>query len=87
MIVDILTIIGLTLIVTTSKLLKPFREWVAKKSLFLGELLGCSLCTGFWMGLTVCFCPLQFKMAISYMAIGSISSEITYLILKRLKIR
>ena len=87
MIIDILTIIGLTIVITTSSITKPLREWVAKKSLFFGELLGCSLCTGFWVGLTVCLCPLQLKIALSYMAIGSVSSQLVHLIIKRLQIR
>lgn len=27
------------------------REWVSKKSKFLNDLLGCPLCTGFWVGI------------------------------------
>ncbi len=104
MIVDIFTIIGLTAIITTSRMLKPFREWATRRHMFFGDLLGCSMCTGFWVGLFIYFCPeiividltninIKFifnifvKEIISYAAIGSISSEVIYLIMQRLKLK
>jgi hypothetical protein len=96
MIVDIIVIIGLTAIITQSKMVQPFREWITTKSLFLGKLLNCSMCTGFWVGLLFYFCPevvslLKFnifaKEIISYAAIGSICCEVIYLIMERLKIK
>ena len=104
MIIDILTIVGLTIIITTSKMLKPFREFASVKSLFIGELLSCSLCTGFWVGIFFYLLPeilfinieiinikinfnIFVKTIISYAALGSVFSEVMYLIINRLKIK
>ena len=104
MIIDILTIVGLTIIITTSKMLKPFREFVSTRSIFFGELLSCSLCTGFWVGLFFYLLPenviidveiinikinfnIFVKTIISYAALGSVFSEVMYLIINRLKIK
>ena len=46
----ILVSFGLTTIVSISKIFKPVRAWVGARSSFLGELLACSMCTGFWAG-------------------------------------
>ena len=51
----LLSTIGLTLILTNSKLFKPFREWTKKKSKLLGYLSTCSMCSGFYSGLIVYF--------------------------------
>lgn len=47
--------VGLTFIITSSKLLKPLREYVSSKSIFFGELLGCAQCTGVWVGFGMSF--------------------------------
>jgi hypothetical protein len=87
MILDIISIAAITIIVTTSKLFKPFREFVTGKSLFMGRLLGCSLCTGVWIGLAFCFVPDHLKSALHYIFIGSLASEVVYLIIERLKLK
>jgi len=52
LLIYILVNIGITIIVTQSKLFKPLREYFCKISPnYLGVLVGCSLCTGFWSGL------------------------------------
>ena len=43
--------IGLTLIITQSKIIAPIRNFVEARSEKLGELINCSMCTGFWVGL------------------------------------
>ena len=35
--------------VTETKLFKPLREWLKKKSAFLGELFACGYCFGHWV--------------------------------------
>jgi hypothetical protein len=35
--------------VTETKLFKPLREWMKKKSTFLGDLLSCGYCFGHWV--------------------------------------
>lgn len=52
LIIYLLVNIGLTIIVTQSKLFKPLRNLFCKISPnFLGVLIGCGLCFGFWSGL------------------------------------
>ncbi|UCH92598.1 MAG: DUF1360 domain-containing protein [Candidatus Aminicenantes bacterium] len=34
--------------ITETKIFKPFREWMKKKSAFLGDLLSCGYCLGHW---------------------------------------
>jgi hypothetical protein len=43
----------ITVIVTESLLFKPFREAVQARSAYLGELVGCHLCFGTWVGLVL----------------------------------
>jgi hypothetical protein len=87
MIIDLLTIVGLTTIITMSQIFRPIREWITKKSLFFGRLISCSLCTGTWAGLSFFFIPEFAKPVLAYMALGAIASEALYLIFKRLEIR
>jgi hypothetical protein len=35
--------------VTETKIFKPLREWMKKKSGFLGDLLSCGYCFGHWV--------------------------------------
>lgn len=35
--------------VTETKIFKPLREWIKKKSTFLGDLLSCGYCLGHWV--------------------------------------
>jgi hypothetical protein len=41
----------ITVILTESLLFEPVREYVRKRSRYLGELVGCHLCFGTWVGL------------------------------------
>jgi hypothetical protein len=45
-----LAVYGTTAVVTESKLLAPIRAFLARRSPFLGALLSCALCFGFWAG-------------------------------------
>lgn len=47
----LLSVYGLTLIVTESKLLGPLRRILRSRSAFLGDLVHCPMCFGFWAGL------------------------------------
>lgn len=47
----VLSVYGLTLIVTESLIAKPLRELVRARSPFLGKLVHCPMCFGFWAGL------------------------------------
>jgi hypothetical protein len=86
-IIDLLAIAGVTLIITTSKLFRPVRELMAKASAFLGSLSGCAMCMGVWIGLGYYFVPESAKEVIQYASIGSLVSQLIYLVFKRLDIR
>ena len=46
-----LVCVGTTIIVTVSSIFEPMRNMVSSKSDFLGELVGCPMCMGFWIGI------------------------------------
>ena len=41
---------GVTLLVTESKIAEPLRRGTARRSAFLGALVHCPMCFGFWAG-------------------------------------
>tara|TARA_B100000700_G_C14771521_1_gene726969 strand:+ start:501 stop:809 length:309 start_codon:yes stop_codon:yes gene_type:complete len=43
---------GITVLIVLSYVLDPAREFVSQRSAFLGKLLSCTMCTGFWVGVT-----------------------------------
>jgi len=49
--------------VTETKLFNPLREWVKKRSVFLGELISCGYCFSIWMAfvLAVIYRPKLFE--------------------------
>jgi hypothetical protein len=42
---------GLTTIIVTSSILEPIRDFVSSKSSYIGKLINCTMCSGFWVGL------------------------------------
>ena len=42
---------GLTIILVASALLEPIRKFIENRSAYLGELINCTMCSGFWVGL------------------------------------
>jgi hypothetical protein len=72
MILDLIAIAGITVVITTSQLFRPMREFVADKSLFLGRLISCSMCTGVWVGLLFFLVPEFAKSVLHYTFIGSV---------------
>lgn len=46
----VLSVVGVTTIVTQSFIFSPIREWVKSKHDFLGTLIECPTCFGFWVG-------------------------------------
>jgi hypothetical protein len=45
--------LGITNIIVNSSILESLRIWIESKSILLGQLINCMLCTGFWVGLLV----------------------------------
>ncbi len=75
MITLLFAIIGLTIIVTQSSIFKPVRMFLSKRSKYLGDLVSCSLCFGFFAGI-ICFFlnKWQYSEFIFYGFIGAIIS-------------
>lgn len=46
-----LGLVGIVIIVTQGSIFEGFRDFLAKKSKFLGDLFSCPMCFGFWVGL------------------------------------
>jgi hypothetical protein len=44
---------GITLIITQSKIFKPFRDFLKLRSNFMYYLFSCMMCLGFWVGLSI----------------------------------
>jgi hypothetical protein len=46
----VLAVYGTTAIVTESKIFAPVRAWASRRWAWLGSLLGCAMCFGWWCG-------------------------------------
>jgi len=49
----IFSAVGITSVLTISSLFSKPRLFIESKSIFLGELINCPMCTGFWVGFIV----------------------------------
>lgn len=87
MILDLLTIAGITIIISRGSLFRPFRDCVASGSEFFGNLVSCPMCLSVWIGVIFIFLPESVKSALYYPFIGSLSTYFVYLIIERIKIR
>tara|TARA_R100000388_G_scaffold76069_1_gene55272 strand:- start:2331 stop:2645 length:315 start_codon:yes stop_codon:yes gene_type:complete len=41
---------GMTQIIVYGSIFESLREWIAERSFWLGTLIHCPMCTGFWTG-------------------------------------
>jgi len=80
----ILATLGLTFIVTQSKLFKPIRELFGKINPTLGYLIGCPMCFGLWSGAIVWILQELSLDLIIHGLIGSFMSYVFYLVLSPL---
>lgn len=87
MILNIISCIGITIIVTQSSLFEKLRDWVSFYSKFLGELINCPLCFGVWVGFFASFIfncnPIHLAFATSVCAwmtsiIGNLLITVSY---------
>ena len=76
--------VGLTLIVTQSKLFKPFRKLCKKIHKKIGYFFGCPMCFGFWAALSVYGLDQYGYEIINYGFIGSFFSYLIYLCMRPL---
>lgn len=77
----IFSTVGLTMIVTQSRLFGPMRDLCGKIHKGLGYLMGCPMCFGLWAGILVYFLQIYNVDFILYGFMGSIFSYISYLAL------
>lgn len=68
---------GVTIIVVSSKIFKPFREFFNNKIKIIHELLNCPLCFGFWVGVIT---SILLNYSISFSLFYSQPLNIGYLI-------
>jgi hypothetical protein len=81
----ILAVIGLQRIISFSMVLRPIREKVTEWSTFIGYMLSCSQCIGFWSAFFV-YLLLYYKVYfVVYMLIGSFACELVSKLLKKLE--
>ena len=73
-VLDVISCVGLTMIITQSYIFKPIREYF-KEAKHLYKLLNCTMCMGFWVGV------LMFQ-SFQYALVSSISSYTYYLLMK-----
>ena len=50
MILFILAVIGMTHIIVDSKIMEPVQTWIAPRCPFIGQIMECQQCAGFWCG-------------------------------------
>ena len=70
---------GLTILIVSSSILEPVRDFVSSKSSYLERLINCTMCSGFWVGLVASlFCGMNpiWGAAISSLFSWSISSVV-----------
>ena len=80
---DIIASIGLTIIVTQSFLFKPLREYLLSKNKYLGKLISCPMCFGFWsIGIVMVF--KNVLPVVNYGFICSLLCYVIYLMIKPL---
>lgn len=77
MILFILAVIGMTLIITESEIMEPVHEWIKPRSKWLGRLMACDQCAGFWCGLL--FAPLVTTSPLPWLACGCAGSFLAQL--------
>ncbi|MEN6367635.1 MAG: hypothetical protein ABFC88_12545 [Thermoguttaceae bacterium] len=46
-----LAVIGMTHIIVDSEIMEPVHDWVSKRCTFIGKIMDCYQCAGFWCGL------------------------------------
>lgn len=79
----VLTVFGAANGLAFAALLNKPREWLGKKSAFLGKLFACPMCLGFWLGIIsglLIFSPTGNIIADGFF--GSATSWIIYLLIR-----
>jgi hypothetical protein len=71
----VLVSVGITNVVVNSKVLEFFREFITSNSSFLGEMLECMMCSGFWVGIIIS-CLSGFSVPIYMAFVSSLFSHL-----------
>lgn len=48
--INLAAILGISIIITRTAIFERIREFVSTRSYFFGELINCTVCTSFWVG-------------------------------------
>jgi hypothetical protein len=86
-IITLISFYSLTWIVKESSLLDRPRNWLARHSTFIGRMLLCYACTGFWAGLIIYFLAnttFSWRELLLYGLAGSAVSYIGDIIVQRI---
>ena len=79
-IITILSFYGLTFAIQNSDLLSRPRNWIMRHSVFMFQLLSCSFCTGYWVGLIIYLLHEKEWHGNLFLIWGLASASISYII-------
>ena len=83
---EILGLIGITMIITNGLITESFRDLLFSKIEFLGRMMECGMCIGFWAGLFYKFAQREsFVNVILFAATISLLSHIVDIVMARIK--
>ena len=68
-------VFGLSMILAISRIAKPFRHFIDKRSKFLHDMLKCPMCNAFWIG--IIYHILWRNITSSFLLDGFLASGIT----------
>lgn len=75
LLIFILICYGATNIIVNGSIFWKVREWIESKNEFLGDLVNCVMCTGFWIGVIF-----SFSVDINFFFAGCLSSGACWII-------
>ena len=80
---DILSVVGIVWILSSSKICKPLREWLTTKYKLLGELFGCWGCLSFWVA--IMYYALPYKEILRFVFISVLIAIFFQILYNKLK--
>jgi hypothetical protein len=80
LILFIFGVIGLTHILVDSEIMGPIHEWTEARNEWLGKMMDCQQCMGFWCGIVLGLMLLSFNPLIVFAAgcAGSFLAQLGY---------
>lgn len=59
---NLAAILGISIIITRTAIFEKIREFVSTRSYFFGELISCTVCTSFWVGVVFAVITLVWQL-------------------------